>query len=547
MNVDNVADPSEASLPDSPDLYLNDDNETLLWLSKTGEEGEAGGGNIGSLQLDPSSNDLRNVIRLGNEKWGERFSLLPFCSRSTAIKTALFVLNLGVFGTTTFFIVYQSLGSRNVIVLSVCALINGATVSNIFHMILGSRTRKKINALVSAWAYETILAFSQVYLNVVPPDLTKLAATPFIWSLGVFEAKDVLTLWSMKKTDLSLSTVAPTNPDELISTLAFKTRDHSKKAKFWLGGLVVASIALTVFNFVCKDRWLTSGDFGQIGLYQDLISMFVGSVAGELAARGCDDYKERSERRYSQQLLGREMPKILKIIRVSKNGFVLFSPLTIGLLLGLPAPPNSIGDFFSKFTVGAVYGAKQLIDRREFENPLSPCHAIGQHPNRIQGETTIQKVQAVAKKYLPSAAFFSALVGYMSWAAATNIPLVDYAIVVLVITTLFFFFLTDLISMRGQFNRNNRLGNELVYRLSYSAMSSSIFFQYLTTKVDIGDQQLSGDSWYLYGLSLLAWFFWGLVVGNNRAVNIQPRVYSALPITPPIAKQELSKRFIENL
>ena len=479
-------------------------NRRFLWDSRNVDEEEDENA-IGSLQ-SASSENMLSVVNLGDENASKRCSIFPFCSRSTAIKTSLFVLNLAGIGTTTFFIIYESLGSRNVINLTVCALVNGITISNFFHLILGRKKRSRSNAMVSAWAYETILSVSQVFLNVVPENLKKLAALPFIWSLGVFEAKDVLTLISMKQTDLSLSPAAPNNLEELIPTLGFKTRNYSTAAKVWILSLVVTSVGLTIFNFICKDKLLTINDFGQIGIYQDLIAMFTGSVFGEILARAFDDYKERRERKYAKQLIPQHMPIILRCLRFAKNGFYLFAPLSIGALLGIPAPANGLLDYFTKFSVGTIFGAKILIDRREFENPRSPCHQLRPALNNIRMpvvcqkatapvkkctpscislndrvQATCDKVKAVANKYFPSIAFFAALTAYMIWAAMTNDPTVGYVIGALLFSTFFFFALTDIIGLRDRSNTRNRVCNELNFRLFHANISLSIPFQYLTT------------------------------------------------------------------
>lgn len=468
------------------------------------------------------------------------------CNRATVKKVVHFALSTAAFGTTAYFGINELLGSGNIVILSLCGLFNGASVSSIAHSVIAPEYRKKISELVSAWSYETVLALSQVYLNVVPADQMQVYAVPFVWGLGVFAGKDILSLASMQQPDLPLPAV-PAKESELLRTIGFTTKNYSKASKVRLTGAATAAIGLSVLNFVIKDQYASAGDFGKIGIYQDLIALFSGSVLGDLIARYADDKKEELELKHVNALIKRnETPRALKVMRVAKNIIVIVTPLSIGALLAAPTAPNSGGDFATKAGVGTLYGFQMLLAKRNFEDPGSYLHAVSKAPKQLGQAvvTTCSKVKEVSKKYLPSICFFGALTGYMGWAAATNIARVDYAIVVLLLTTFASFVATDRVAVNYRPERNKRINNELAFRLIYSSIALSIFFQYLTTKLDIGDRNLDDDSTSLYILSLVTWAFWGLVVGNNRAVNIQPKVRGALPVTPPITMQVLSKTFV---
>ena len=512
-----------------------------------------------------------------------------FCNR-TSLKISTFILSGIIFPLTSYFIVEESLGSHNIEDLTLNAFFNGAAFSALFYTLLPGKYRKEINEFITAWTYEVILGLSQVYLNVVPENQMKLFGVPFDWGFGALKIKDIFSLLAMEQPDLTLAPTPP-NKKKIIPTLGFNTRDSSLPAMLWLTANVVTAMGLTALNFSIVDKYDKDlGDFATIGLYQDLIALYSGNVAGTILARIIDDRKEKIELIRAKQLIPTKAPLIIKTMRLSKKFFVLFVPVMIGTTLAIETPPNSLSDYFVKLFVGGLYGANLFINRREFENPASDFHQIAlvkKETTLVKKETTlktieesenpasdlkaieepenpsldthqlaltkkettlakvIEKVKVVSKKYLPSAMFFAALTGYMSWAAATNIPRVDYAIVVLLTTTFASFGLTDIIANNRE-PKKNRLYNELIFRLIYSSIAMAIFFQFLTTKVDIGDQELDNDANSLYTLSIISWIFWGLNVGNNRAINIQEPRIQTLPITPPIAMQELSKNFYQS-
>jgi|GEM_PF-2792935 len=480
----------------------------------------------------------------------EKTSRFALCNAIKVSKIALLIANSALFVSTASVLVRESLGSSNVRILTISALLNGASVASFFQL-LPYKSRKKINKLVSAWSYEAFLAGTQLQINLVADEQTQFYHLPFCWALGALRIKDILSLISLKQSDLSLSSTSP-DLNALIPTVGFNTRNYSLPAKVWIMVSAITCIGLNVFNFMSPES-RSIGDFGKIGMYQDLIAMLSGSVSGDILARLFDDQKEKMEARHSANItiLAKTRPKSIKIMRVAKNIFVLFTPMIIGLCLGMPSFPNTLSDYCAKFTVGALYGANLLIARREFENPRSELYirpsGISQGTSGLTLPITPEKVKAFAKKYFPTLGFFAASTAFLIWNTVIGTPRDDYAILVLFITTMVSFILTDRVAKNHPSPESNRFSNELSFRLIYAQIALSIFFQYFTTKLDLGDRELNATSNSLYGLSLLAWFFWGMVLGNNRGVNIQSEIHPMLPTSPPIVTQELTHTLANTL
>jgi hypothetical protein len=525
---------------------------------------------------------LSSVVASSRSRTKRRFT----CSRidrNQVIRISVYVLSSTTFAVSTYFFTTESLTSRNIKILTVTALVMGGTSATFFETLLSSKNRKKINDFINAWTYEILLGCSQVYLNLAPANLSSLLLLPFIYELGAQKMKDVVALSTMEQSDLPISTEPPSQ-EEIIKTLGFNTRDYSKGSILWLTGLATAGIALTALNFgYLSDQYQNFGDYGKIGVYQDLIALFTGSIAGNLVSRLFVNYKEKLELRHAGQLLTQDTPRKLKVARVAEMTLFLFTPTLWGTLLAFNTVPNTLGDYLTKFTVGNLFGADLLITKRKFEDPNSYLHAVApikqdvvdpvkddvvdsvkqdavdqvkqdvvpvkqdavvrfKHQKQM---TTCAKVKSVASKYLPSITFFALLIGYMSWAAATNISRVDYAIVVLLVTSISSFVFTDIIASKRQI-QGNRFFNELVFNVIFARVLS-MPYQYLRTKIDISDQYIDDDSNSLYTLVITTWALWGLIVGGNRATQMQRPRIPGPRTTPPIAMVELSQPFINNL
>jgi hypothetical protein len=305
-----------------------------------------------------------------------------------------------------------------------------------------------------------------------------------------------------------------------------------------------------VLNFtLLTSTYPTWGALGKIGLYQDVIALASGTVFGEILAKLADAKREELEIRQSRSLLHQgQTPLRLRIMRTAKVELMALAPLFAGMLLAIRATPNTAGDYVAKLAVGSLYGAQMTMLLREFENLSSYLHfkPASEQPD-LSLQTRTEKVKNFAARYFPSILFLGAMSAFFGWAAATNSLKVDGAIITLLLSTYTSFILTDRLAAYYRPDINQRVKNELAFRFMYASIGLSIPYQYLTTKLDIGDQGLQNDSNEIYILSLVTWCIWGIVVGNNRAMDIQRRPFLALPLTPPIAIQELSKTFISNL
>lgn len=530
--------PSSSSLPQIPSGYSSRDLSEVFGHS---------GSELPDIENKTYSKRKENCLNLeGNQE--------------TIFKIFSFMFSATIFGTSSYYFVNESLGKKDIKILTLCALFNGATIPSFFHLDLpkcfSKGVKREINKIISSWAYEGVFAGSQVFLNLVPAKEMKVFGLPFIWWLGVFIAKDISSLISLKQSDLLLNSYF-IDEHRTIATLGFHTGNCSFGAKAWLTAQGVTAIGLTILNFYIDE--LKLGDVGKIGFFQDLIALFSGSVAGDILTQIFDNYRIKAVENHRKSLedsqicipsLADPSPSensttLMKISEFAKTSFILFTPLIITGLLAINTQPNTGADYLTKFTVGALYGGSLQLARREFESVQSDS-IFDVHSLRTNVNSGVEKIQAVAKKYIPSAGFFSALLVYMGYAAITNVAKADYAIVVFLATTLLSFILTDRIASNHNTRRDNFFFNEVTFRLIFASTALSVYFQYLTSKLNIGDRNLNKDSDYLYALDLSSWFFLGLIVGNNRAVNIQPRALSLLPITPPIAMQELFKRFTEN-
>lgn len=352
--------------------------------------------------------------------------------------------------------------------------------------------------------------------------------------------------------------------------VGFTTRDTSGYAKIKITALLVSALGLTVLNFVIKDRYANVDDFGKIGLYQDVIAMFSGSVlGGEILARLIDDVKGILEVKYSQTDPLQSKPSIIKAMRITKNILTFLTPFGIGALLGTPLTPNSLPNYFAKFGVGALCGSQGFLAQREFENLNSQDHLnfqVNSAPSLQVAPTppidlenanassgvlvTREKVKGFVGKYFPSIGFMAALVAFMSAAAATNTPAVRYVALALIVSTVTSFIVTDRVAANLQPQRatkDNRIRNEMFFRSVYFTLGFSTIFQYLTTLMDLESRNLDHDSNYLYALQVTAYLLLGLVIGGILANNLYPKMNFSSRITPPIAYQELTKTLVGSL
>ena len=483
-----------------------------------------------------------------------------YCNKEFLCKVSRFAITSVVFGTTSYFGIQELLSLGDIKKISVCVIFNGVSVASAFNLFVPPDVHENVNEFITNWTYETYLAFSQVFLNVPPLQDRPLYTLPFLWSLGSILEKDGETLLKLKPSDHSLSNVTP-QEDDLLKLMGFTTRDTSRNSKIKIVAFLISAVGLTVLNFVIKDRYENFDDFGKMGLYQDLIAMFSGTViGGDIITRLIDDRKENMETEYALQMNPIEdKPPYIRVIRIIKDISVLFTPLAIGAILGTPFTPNSFSSYVARFGVGALYGSQSFLAQREFEDLDSQDHINlivndnfdGLESSSLNVSTTREKIKQFSKKYFPSMGFIAILTGYMTWAAATNSsPEVGYVVLALLASTIASFVVTNHTAANCRPQRaakDNRLSNEVFFRFVYFALGFSIAFQYLTTLINIEAKDLNHDSKSLYSLQLIAWIFWGLVVGGNLANKLHPKMNFSSHITPPIAYQELTKTLVGNL
>ena len=315
-----------------------------------------------ALSPSPISSPSPTLSRGADINSGQGITLRQ-CTVKTALKVGGFVVNAGVFGLTLYVGIKELLNVPNIVNLTLSGFFNGASVSVIGHYAFSLFSccalspeviRKMMSEVVFNWSYETVFALSQVYLNLAPANLTDEYAVLFIEGFGMLLGAAALRLAALKLHEINFTTEVP-DEKELFRTCCLTTRNKSRASKVFDGIFVTSAVGLTVLNFVIRDKYAAAGDFGVIGLYQNLIALFSGTVLGYLLARELDNAKEKLEKghRLIEETNGiTELPRLLKVLRIAKNLLVIATPLSIGALLAAPTSANSVGDFFIKNAVG---------------------------------------------------------------------------------------------------------------------------------------------------------------------------------------------------
>ncbi|MCE2982398.1 MAG: hypothetical protein LW832_02415 [Parachlamydia sp.] len=446
------------------------------------------------------------------------------------------ISNTALFLGSSAYIGVEALGDRNIEGLTSAALLNGLSTAAFIRLALNKEVRKKLNSWGNACAYPVIFAGSQVYLNLAEGPWEKFYAVPYMQLLGSLLSKDVFALLSLKQADMPLHDFLPESKEPL-PTLGFHTRDHSKKALIWLGAVTTAAVALSAFALLYKiDPNEPMHDVVKLGLPQDIAALFAGSCLGDILARLMDNLKERLEKEN-----GYESTFSLKALRGTKGFFELFTILIVEGLLAIEAPPNTPSSWSKHLCVGAFHGASLLVARRRFENgPVEMEEAIpSPQLNKMK-----DKVCSIAKRYMPIISIYGALVGYMAWVATTNTIRADGAIIIFLTTWAVSFIITEFIAVKHQPKTDHRMINEISFRTIYASAALCIYFQFLSSKLSVGDRHLNSDSPVLYGLDLLVWLCLAGNFGNSLAVNLNEM--ETPPITPPYGMQILYQQLIKN-
>lgn len=424
--------------------------------------------------------------------------------------------------------------------LSICLLLNGASLPLIVHPLVSTDLRKMIYGLSSDLSYPLLFSATQLYLNLVPERSLELAATGFIWWLGAYAAKDILHATSLTVSDFSLSTEPPS---EELALVGISPRSK-KGAVLILGALATSAAAGNVLYQVYKERLPSSlTDLQEIGFLQDLIALFSGGVIGEGIAHLSDNWKEREEAEHAQRLIvSNLLPTRLKVMRIAKTLFIIFVPSVCSALLAIPLPPNSAESYASKALVGGLVGAHHMFCRREFTHLQSTVHATHGAEGRVGLVSAAAKIKGWLKENWPALTLLGGLIGYMGWVATTTeSPAIYGGITAMISSAAVGTGVTLLVKQRFVPGENSRVVNELAFRLLYSTMSFLIVYQYLTTVINIYADDLEKDSRSLYILALVAWCFWGFAMGNNLALIGQNKITPTSGTTDPLTMQELSK------
>lgn len=433
--------------------------------------------------------------------------------------------------------------------LSVTTLSTGVSGALIYYALLPYPIRRIVDPIISGWSYPVILSATQGYLNFP----SALFASIFVGTYGFLETKDIITTVTHKRGPYTESYAH----DEGIETLPMCGYSTRSKKKWPIIAAGVISVALTtsilIFNHVNFDQKKQFEDnLYKRGFYQDLIAIYSGTILGEFITKVADDLRETYERKYSASKTGEGAQLkcyelcTLRIERYAKRAFLLFVSFATGAIFSIYMDPNTIGDFSVLFTLGAIYGGVQFLDRREFENPNAPYH-IREIKTSVDDSTTpptcLQKVINFAKKFMPSLTFIGGLVAYFIWVATQSSNRSIAGIAVMLVSICTFFAGTHILASNYRPSQDTgckgRLLNETYFRLVFFAFGLAFYYQYITSAFGLDDVSLNNESSEAFAISLLGWANWGAIVGSDRATAIQDIRPHMLPTTPSIAMQEL--------
>jgi hypothetical protein len=433
------------------------------------------------------------------------------------------------------------LSGRSISALTLLAIANGASIVPFFQYAFDFEGRKLLNKVATGWTYPAFFAVSQLYLNLAPSNARSLFRVPFMEALGIVFFKDLLYNLTLPKSELYFCEKPP-KKEALLKMLNFSTRDYSPKVKIWMLCQAITLVALTALNFTLREEIAKLGGQGgeeldKEGFYQDALAAFIGMIAGNGVSRILDDWKLKKEKKYFNRIAGlRSLPASLKVARMGKIAIRIFSPYIMGVLLSLQTPPNSLGSFFC---VGGTFALDKMDcvwRRRDFENPDSQFH---------QARKTEKKVEKVFCDYLPSLIALGGFIAFMSTVAATSDDVGSVlAAAGFIISLLASFALTDRVA-NSPHNQESRFRNELDYRLLCPGTTLSVFYQYLTSKMDLSDKNIKPDSMTLLILIVSAWCLLGTIMGNSRARYMQNYLDYELS-TLPLAIQEWMNAAVSN-
>src|SRR5262249_39616546 len=152
--------------------------------------------------------------------------------------------------------------------------------------------------------------------------------------------------------------------DTPIKTLSNSTKDFSRAAVFWMVVWGVAAIALVILNFALPDQYKSAGSLGKIGIPQDAMALFVGTVFGGLLTQGMCYYKENQKKKIRRGKDERVKTKpTIKFLRATQAALVALPIIFICGIAAIKTTPNGVPDFFKTFSVGGLHGSTLLMAR----------------------------------------------------------------------------------------------------------------------------------------------------------------------------------------
>jgi hypothetical protein len=232
----------------------------------------------------------------------------------------------------------------------------------------------------------------------------------------------------------------------------------------------------------------------------------------------------------------------LKIANLISKILILSSPIITISTLAIDTPPNKIETYFLIGIAAFSTAQAAYISREEFENPNSHLHDI-QEISDIENPQVLamkDKVISWMQKYGASIVFEIGFIGFFIAVLVEN-PKDWVAISGTLIMSILSFICTDRLAAHYRPVGDNRIVNEIAFHFLYFPLWLSFVYEYITTKLDIDDQNLNHDSLELYAMATAGWWTLGALIGINRAIHIQNKNYSIVKHNPAIFTMEMTK------
>jgi hypothetical protein len=459
-------------------------------------------------------------------------------------------------------------------VLEFAMIANGASIMSLCKLGLDSEFFKLFSKKLSDWSYESFFLDSMYYRNEVPQQFKPYIGSNFFWIYGFMGSKDIYTFLSLTQADLRLSSI-PAEEKDSLQMIGFKTQD--KKRHLFHLACLISGIAVTIWSF----GWLTEkysqmGDFGKLGIPQDIIALFTFAAFAKLLTGLFCDTKRVMQKNYVEQLklsTAQPQPYSLKFCHVITRIFLIFSSALAGIALAIKVKPNTVGAYFKMGAASSLVFSQEFLTAEEFENPESRLHDVeeiakendpqlpsfkdkivsiikGKAKNNIQNAKLLYSVEKIVdwvEKYGATILFEIAFLTFWIHVLAHN-PYKDWSAVWGVLTSYHISLLSTLfLAPRYHPHKEKYLQNTLAFYWLYFPLFRSFIFQYITTVLEIDNQNLDPNHFGLYLLRSFAYVPLGDFMGTSRAISILDKQYHLLPVNPSIFSQEINKFVIRSL